>query len=212
MALSDDAKKTVEWVREAFGADEVHPVDPNLVLSTDDTTVFVFEGAQNDGRIGIGIGIGIGKWEWKICDKSEPSSSVHSDFQVGEGVQMAGGLRVRLTFTFTASGVVAPPYVAVCGLTEEELSHCHRSFANTKYWRNQSLGYAREVMICSTKALDGWFSFVLTGRATKKTRTNRLLVLPTKSSAITTIRCYSRSFGRFVRSWDGGRTSQSQTI
>ena len=35
---------------------------------------------------------------------------------------MAGGLRVRLTFTFTASGLAAPPYVAVRGLTETELS------------------------------------------------------------------------------------------
>lgn len=35
---------------------------------------------------------------------------------------MAGGLRVRLTFTFTASGLSAPPYVAVSGLTEDELS------------------------------------------------------------------------------------------
>ncbi len=75
--------------------------------------MFVFEGATNDGCID--------KWEWKIYDKTEPASSVHSDFQVGDDVQMAGGLRVRLTFTFTASGLAAPPYVAVSGLTEEEL-------------------------------------------------------------------------------------------
>ena len=35
---------------------------------------------------------------------------------------MAGGLRVRLTVTFTASGLAAPPYVAVSGLTDSELS------------------------------------------------------------------------------------------
>ena len=110
--LSASALETIEWVKEAYGSEEIHPVDPNLILSTDDTTLFVFEGAA-DGR---------GDWEWKIIDKTNGDSSVRSDFQVGEDAESSGGLRVRLTVTFTASGLAAPPYVAVSGLTESELS------------------------------------------------------------------------------------------
>ena len=35
---------------------------------------------------------------------------------------MAGGLRVRLSVTCTASGLAAPPYVAGSGLTDSKLS------------------------------------------------------------------------------------------
>ena len=41
---------------------------------------------------------------------------------MGEDAEILGGLRVRLTFTFIASGLAAPPYVAVSGLTTDELS------------------------------------------------------------------------------------------
>ena len=47
---------------------------------------------------------------------------VRSDFKVRDDGEMAGGLRVRLTFTFSAAGLAAPPYVSVSGLTAEELS------------------------------------------------------------------------------------------
>ena len=55
-------------------------------------------------------------------DRSITDSSVRSDFEVGDDAQNSGGLRVRLTFTFTAAGLAAPPYVAVSGLTDSELS------------------------------------------------------------------------------------------
>jgi len=111
--LSQPAKETIEWVKEAFNTDEIHPIDPNLLLSTDDTTLFVFEGTSGDSE---------DHWDWKILDKSNCDSSVHSDFEVDDDAENAGGLRVCLTFTFTASGMSAPPYIAVSGLTKEELS------------------------------------------------------------------------------------------
>lgn len=106
------AKETMQWMKEAFDGDEVYPVDPNLVLSTDDTTLFAFEGAAD----------GEGDWSWKLIDRTNGDSSVRSDFQVGHDAENSGGLRVRLMFTFTAAGLVAPPYVAVSGLTADELS------------------------------------------------------------------------------------------
>lgn len=60
--------------------DEIHPVDSNLVLSTDDTILFVFEGTSNDGCND--------DWEWKLVDKTEAGSSVHSDFQVSNNAEM----------------------------------------------------------------------------------------------------------------------------
>ena len=68
--------------------DEIHPVDSNLVLSTDDTILFVFEGTSNDGCND--------DWEWKLVDKTEAGSSVHSDFQVSNIPETGGGFRVRL--------------------------------------------------------------------------------------------------------------------
>ena len=109
--LDKDALETTDSMKEALCAKEVYPVNPNLVLSTDDTTLFVFEGANNSTD----------NWEWKIVDESNGNSSVRSDFKVGDDAEMSGGLRVRLTFTFTASGLAAPPYIAVSGLSETEL-------------------------------------------------------------------------------------------
>jgi len=109
--LSKSAKETVLWVKQAYGATEVYPVNPNLVLSTDDTTLFVFEGTSVDSD-----------WEWKLIDSTKEDTSVRSDFQVGDDAENSGGLRVRLTFTFAASGLAAPPYISVSGLTDEEMS------------------------------------------------------------------------------------------
>jgi hypothetical protein len=96
------------------GSDDVYPANPNFVFSTDDSTIFAFEGVSNDN--------GDEDWEWKIIDTAGGNSGVRSDFKVRDDGEMAGGLRVRLTFTFSAAGLAAPPYVSVSGLTAEELS------------------------------------------------------------------------------------------
>ena len=100
--LRADAKETIEWMKTAMNAKEIFPVNPNLVLSTDDTSLFVFEGKQTSGD-----------WEWKIIDKTNGNSSVRSDCEVRDDAENTGGLRVRLTFTFAASGLAASPYIAV---------------------------------------------------------------------------------------------------
>ena len=109
--LSGQAQETMDWMKEALGANQLYPVNPNLTLSTDDTTLFAFEGVKNSE----------GEWEWKIVDETNGNANVRSDFKVGEDAENNGGLRVRLTFTFTASGLAAPPYIAVSGLTGDEL-------------------------------------------------------------------------------------------
>ncbi len=96
---------------ELLGAEEVYALLPDLIMSQDDTTLFVFEGCAKTGA-----------WTWKIVDKTMGDTSVHSNFEVGHDAENSGGLRVRLTFTFTASGLYAPLLISVCGLTAEELS------------------------------------------------------------------------------------------
>ena len=75
--LSASAKETVQWVKEAYESDNIHPIDPNLLLSTDDTTIFVFEGVQGGSE----------EWEWKIVDRSKTDASVQSDFEVGNDAE-----------------------------------------------------------------------------------------------------------------------------
>ena len=47
--LPSSTAKTIEMVKVAFGTDEVYPANPNLVLLTDDTTLFIFEGKAVEG-------------------------------------------------------------------------------------------------------------------------------------------------------------------
>ena len=96
-SLPFSVKKTLDMVKGVFGTDEFCPVNPSLVLSTDDSSLFVFEGTSRDVS-------GEEKWEWKLIDVSNNNASVRSDFEVGDDSENSGGLRVRLTFTFTASG------------------------------------------------------------------------------------------------------------
>ena len=100
--ISKSTTETIEMAKEAFGANDVYPVIPNLVLSTDDTTLFVFDGASDDS----------GDWEQKTIDQTNSNQSVRSDFEVGSNDKNKGGLRVRITFTFTASGLSASLYIA----------------------------------------------------------------------------------------------------
>ena len=59
---------------------------------------------------------------WKLIDSDNSNSGVQSDFGVRDDAENYRGLCVRLTFTFTASVMSAPPYVSVIGLTNDKLS------------------------------------------------------------------------------------------
>ena len=107
--LSPEVKETFDMMKEVLQADKVFSIHPSCVISTDDSVVYVFEGAQKSGQ-----------WKWKLIPKGENNSGVDSDFEVDENGKLMG-LRVRFTFSFTAAGQFAPVYVTISGLTEEEL-------------------------------------------------------------------------------------------
>jgi len=53
-------RETVYWVKQVFDSEQVYPVDPNFVFSTDDTALFCFEGNTGNGD----------EWGWKLNDKT----------------------------------------------------------------------------------------------------------------------------------------------
>ena len=42
--LGDQAQETMDWMKKALDANQLYPVNPNLTLSTDDTTLFALKG------------------------------------------------------------------------------------------------------------------------------------------------------------------------
>lgn len=82
-------------------------VHPALLMSTDDTTVFVFDGKANN------------LVPLFLHGKNTSAYSTYAT-DVG-GIDMKSGLRLKLTFTMSALGFMAPLYVNVYGLKEMEL-------------------------------------------------------------------------------------------
>ena len=111
--LSMLTNKTLDMMIHTFVLDEICPANPNLVLSTDDTTFFVFE-EKPEGSNGD-------EWEWKLIDKSNNNSSVRGVFEVEDDAGNSRFFCVHLTFTFTAIGLFVPLYVSVSCLTVDGL-------------------------------------------------------------------------------------------
>ena len=99
----------MKLVEEQNKGMEIRPVSPWLISSTDDTTLFVFEGNTEDKcRVSL-VDIN--------CDSST-RSNFSSD--IG-GTDHKNGIRVRHTVTMNATGKMAALYVQVYGLSKEQL-------------------------------------------------------------------------------------------
>ena len=85
------------------------PVKPEYVFSTDDTVNYIFEGTEQKKDL------------FRLVSSSAISNSgTRSKYKINESNNM-NGLRVKLTYTFSAAGTSSPIFVSVCGLTEREL-------------------------------------------------------------------------------------------
>ena len=78
----------------------MYPVHPSMVFSTDDTTLFVFEGQDVSGGEKLG--------------SDSESGSIHGHFTTDTGSHKSG-LRVRVTVTMCAGGFLAPLFLTVTG-------------------------------------------------------------------------------------------------
>ena len=104
-----DAQLLASLVSRANNGVPIHHVLPAMVTSTDDTTVFVFRGAST-------------KLEGWYLTESKLQGNKQSLFSNDEGgTDQKKGLRVRLTFTLNAIGMMAATYISVTGITEKEL-------------------------------------------------------------------------------------------
>ena len=84
-------------------------VRPELIFSTDDTVQYIFEGK------------GVEKEKFVLVStKSQQQSGTRAKYKVANSKCMMG-MRVKLTYTFSAAATVAPIFVTVLGLTEREL-------------------------------------------------------------------------------------------
>ena len=112
-AASDGAQKLERIVREANDGESVYPVQPGMQFTFDDTTVFGFEGDNNNSE----------KGEWKLLDPEE-SYSARSAYSVdtdGSESSQFRGQRVRLSFTMSGNGRVGSIWATRAGLSESEL-------------------------------------------------------------------------------------------
>ncbi|KAL7498904.1 hypothetical protein ACHAWT_008594 [Skeletonema menzelii] len=105
----DKCRLLYDMVEEALGGVAVFPVKPEYIFSTDDTTCYIFEGKVD------------GKDKWTLVTNDSIRNSGTSSVYRVEDTKMMNGMRVKLTFTFSAAGMCAPLFVTVSGLSEEEM-------------------------------------------------------------------------------------------
>ena len=85
------------------------PVCPELIISTDDTTEFIFEGTKNVAP------------KFVLATKSTIQKRGTNAIYRPEDSKATNGMHVKLTFSFTAEGNSFPIAVTVSGLTEKEM-------------------------------------------------------------------------------------------
>ena len=105
------ARKLAQMITDYYGSDvPIFPVHPALLLSTDDSTLFVFRGkVKKDSG-------------WYLHEAGRNTSVLSTYSTDVGGSSNLNGLRVRLTHTMSGLGIMAPLYITVYGLTERELS------------------------------------------------------------------------------------------
>jgi hypothetical protein len=89
----------------------VVPLSPELIISTDNTTEYIFKGIKDVApKFGLAT---------KSSIKNSGTKAIHRL----EDRKAMNGMQVKLKFSFTAMGNCFPVTVAVSGLTEKEMPH-----------------------------------------------------------------------------------------
>ena len=104
------AKLLYDMIQKENECLDLRPILPMFTSTTDDTTVFAFEGAV-DGSEGEGF----------IICKDDDTGTRSSYTKSTASTDSKRGIRIRHTVTFNALGNAAPFYATVYGLSAEEL-------------------------------------------------------------------------------------------
>ena len=95
--LSKGAKTTIKLVSRLNNNITCAPVDPDLVFSTDDTSLYVHEGTCKVGD------------QWKITSKSYlDSRGSRSAYDIEKKENNHNRIKVKLTCTFSVTGAALP--------------------------------------------------------------------------------------------------------
>ena len=95
-----------EMVRKSYGNLPIMAVKPHLVLSTDDTVNYIFEGTSS------------GKEEFRLVGSNSLKKAGSRSKYKHDSSKAMCGMRVKLTYTFSAAGTMAPIFISVLGLNE----------------------------------------------------------------------------------------------
>ena len=111
---SQGAKMLTRLVSKCNRYAPVYPILPGLIFSTDDSTLFVFKGKAKTAESWYllqdnGFNDGVAKYNQSVYGNEEG------------GTDHLNGLRVRLTFTMNATGMLAATFITVTGVSEKEL-------------------------------------------------------------------------------------------
>jgi hypothetical protein len=100
-------QKLVDTVSASWGT-HVIPIRPELVISTDDTTEYIFEGTKDVASKFV--------LETKSSIMKKGTNAIYRP----EDSKAMNGMQVKLTFSFTAMGNCFPVTLTVSSLTEKE--------------------------------------------------------------------------------------------
>ena len=108
--VDSDTRQLYNMVKLATNNLPISPIKSHYVFSTDDTVVYVFEGMKNrkDSKFKL------------VSSTSAYTSGVRAKYN-HEDSNLMNGMRLKMTFTFSAAGTCAPLCVTVSGLTKQEM-------------------------------------------------------------------------------------------
>ena len=107
--LGTDATNTIKRIENSLQV-PVYPINPENVLSTDDTTEFIFAGVKRTGD------------PWRIVEQAALSKKgIRSFNHVEPDNAKFGGFRVKLSVTISAAGQLARLVIIVSSLSKEFL-------------------------------------------------------------------------------------------
>ena len=106
--LPKSTQRLVDAVSASWGT-HIVPVRPELIISTDDTTEYIFEGTKDVAP------------KFVLATKTSILKRGTSAIYRPEDSKAMNGMRVKLTFSFTAGGNSFPVAVTVLDLTKKEM-------------------------------------------------------------------------------------------
>ena len=106
--MPSSTRLLTDMVSIAWGC-PVFPINPAYLFSTDDTTEYTFEGVKGDEA------------EFVLTSTASAAKRGTSSVYTTDTSNAFKGMRVKLTFTFSALGTCLPLVATVTGLTEHEM-------------------------------------------------------------------------------------------